>query len=85
MLILYVAFQAVAKHDDVFEEAVIGVKDEVKGLIPVGLIVLSKSKMLLFFKHWSMNFAHAVVWRLFLPQVQVEFDTSLAFHYLLVF
>lgn len=46
---LCVAFQAVAKHDDVFEEAVIGVKDEVKGLIPVGLIVLSKSKVLLTF------------------------------------
>ena len=51
MLILYVAFQAVAKHDDVFEEAVIGVKDEVKGLIPVGLIVLAKSMVLATFRY----------------------------------
>jgi len=31
---------AIAKHPDIIEQAVIGVKDEIKGEVPVGLIVL---------------------------------------------
>jgi len=33
---------AVAKHGDVIEQAVIGIKDDIKGLVPVGLVVLHK-------------------------------------------
>ncbi|XP_057290037.1 acyl-CoA synthetase short-chain family member 3, mitochondrial-like isoform X2 [Hydractinia symbiolongicarpus] len=34
--------RAIAQDPDIMEQAVIGVKDEVKGLIPVGLVVLRK-------------------------------------------
>ena len=33
-----------AKHPDVMEQAVVGIDDEIKGLIPIGLVVLKKGR-----------------------------------------
>ena len=41
-LLLYI--KAVAHHPGIMEQAVIGMNDEVKGLLPVGIVVRSKSK-----------------------------------------